>query len=80
MLTQVACAEHISIQRAESSQLLYDCLVDPKVLGSSSNSCAVSLKPMFTGILYSPQAQLILGNPVCPVWQARSPIRDTGGL
>lgn len=30
ILTQAACAQHIEIQRAESSQMLYDCLVDPK--------------------------------------------------
>ncbi|KAF8600198.1 cytochrome P450 [Ceratobasidium sp. AG-I] len=30
MLTQPACAQHIPIQQAESAQLLYDCLVDPK--------------------------------------------------
>ncbi|KAF8599129.1 cytochrome P450 [Ceratobasidium sp. AG-I] len=30
ILTQSACVQHIGIQRAESSQLLYDCLVDPK--------------------------------------------------
>lgn len=30
ILTQSACVQHLSIQRAESTQVLYDCLVDPK--------------------------------------------------
>ncbi|KAF8600199.1 cytochrome P450 [Ceratobasidium sp. AG-I] len=30
ILTSSACAQHIALQCAESSQLIYDCLVDPK--------------------------------------------------
>jgi hypothetical protein len=38
MLTQHACTKHLAIQRAESAQVLHDCLVDPKVWDLFSNS------------------------------------------
>ncbi|KAF8599139.1 cytochrome P450 [Ceratobasidium sp. AG-I] len=48
-LTQPACAQHITIQRAESSQLLYDCLVDPKGFYTHirRNSTSVILSVLF---------------------------------
>ncbi|KAF8599111.1 cytochrome P450 [Ceratobasidium sp. AG-I] len=49
ILTQPACAQHIAIQRAESSQLLYDCLVDPKGFYTHlrRNSSSVILSVLF---------------------------------
>ncbi|KAF8602934.1 hypothetical protein BDV93DRAFT_508936 [Ceratobasidium sp. AG-I] len=48
-LTQPACAQHISIQRAGSSQMLYDCLVDPKGFYTHirRNSTSVILSVLF---------------------------------
>ncbi|KAF8602930.1 cytochrome P450 [Ceratobasidium sp. AG-I] len=48
-LTQSACAQHIALQRAESSQLLYDCLLDPKGFYNhiKRNSTSVILSVLF---------------------------------
>ncbi|CAE6457751.1 unnamed protein product [Rhizoctonia solani] len=49
ILTQSACAQHLSIQRAESSQLLHDFLTDPKRFYTHlrRNSSSVILSVLF---------------------------------
>ncbi|CAE6523007.1 unnamed protein product [Rhizoctonia solani] len=49
ILTQSACARHVSIQRAESSQLLHDFLTDPKRFYTHlrRNSSSVILSVLF---------------------------------
>ncbi|EUC67612.1 cytochrome P450 family oxidoreductase, putative [Rhizoctonia solani AG-3 Rhs1AP] len=49
LLTQRACARHVSIQRAESSQLLHDFLTDPKKFYTHlrRNSSSVILSVLF---------------------------------
>ncbi|KAF8599138.1 cytochrome P450 [Ceratobasidium sp. AG-I] len=48
-LAQSACVQHIAIQRAESSQLLHDCLIDPKGFYTHirRNSTSVILSVLF---------------------------------
>ena len=55
MLSPKACLKHVPIQRAESSQLLYDLLMDPKVgflvvLDSSSLICSPFSNSIHTSI------------------------------